>query len=191
MKDDVWSEFWNEKESWIWILKFTPTYRSIVKMFREIELPQDAKILDAGCGTGKLALFWLRDGYNVMGVDMSDGALAITNKKGINTIKADILNGLPFEDNSFDLVYSDGLLEHFIDPNQAINELFRVSKRYVVTFVPRICLLKSIIDFIIPPPKEYKMSELEWIELHESLNPIDIKYKRLFTAFGILCEVKE
>ena len=189
MKDEnkVWSEFWSKKESWLWILKYTPTYKKIVKTFRAIDLPKDAKILDAGCGTGKLASFWLNEGYDALGVDISDVALSITNKKGVKTVKADILR-LPFEDNSFDLVYSDGLLEHFIDPEPVLAELFRVSGKYVLTFVPRISPLKTIIDTVVPPPKEYKKKDSEWIELHERFKPINIKSERLFTVLGILCE---
>lgn len=190
MKDEnkIWSEFWGKKESWLWILKFTPTYKKVAKMFRAIDLPKkDAKILDAGCGTGKLASFWLNEGYDVLGVDISDGALAITNKKGVKTIKADILR-LPFEDNSFDLVYSDGLLEHFVNPEPVLTELFRVSNKYVLTFVPIISPLKTIIDAVVPPPKEYKKRDSEWIQLHEKFKAINIKSERLFTVLGVLCE---
>lgn len=193
MKDEgkIWSEYWTKKESWLWILKFTPTYKKIVKMFRALDLPKGGKILDAGCGTGKLASFWLNEGCDILGIDISDGALAITKKKGVKTMKADILKGLPFEDNSFDLVYSDGLLEHFVDPEPILTELFRVSKQYVFTIVPRISMLKIIIDTIVPPPKEYKKKDSEWIQLHERFKPINIKSERLFTALGILCEVKK
>ena len=191
MKDEgkIWSEYWTEKESWLWILKFTPTYKKIVKIFRAIDLPKDAKILDAGCGTGKLASFWLNEGYDVLGIDISDGALAIAKKKGVNTMKANILKGLPFEDNSFDLVYSDGLLEHFVDPEPILAELFRVSGKYVFTIVPRISLFKTIfIDSIIPPPKEYKKEDSEWIKLHENFKPINIKSEKIFTLLGIMCK---
>ena len=192
MKDEgkIWSEFWNDKKSWLWILRFTPTYKKVVKMFKAISLPKDAKILDAGCGTGKLASFWLNEGYDVLGVDISDGALAITKNKGVRVTKADIMKGLPFEDNSFDLVYSDGLLEHFVDPEPILTELFRVSKKYILTFVPRISLLKTVVDTVVPPPKEYKKKDSEWIELHEIFKPVDIESERLFTVLGILCEVK-
>ncbi|MFZ2071229.1 MAG: class I SAM-dependent methyltransferase [Halobacteriota archaeon] len=192
MKDEnkIWSEYWSEKESCLWILKFTPTYKKIVKMFKTINLPKDAKILDAGCGTGKLASFWLNEGYDILGVDISDVALAITNKKGVKTMKADIMKGLPFEDKSFDLVYSDGLLEHFVDPEPILTELFRVSKKYVLTFVPRISMLKTVVDTFVPPPKEYKKKDSEWIELHEIFKPINIKSERLFTVLGILCKKK-
>lgn len=193
MKDEnkIWSEYWTKKESWLWVLKLSPTYKKIINTFRAINLPRDAKIMDAGCGTGKLASYWLNEGYNVLGVDISDGALAITNKKGVKTLKADILKGLPIEDNTFDLVYSDGLLEHFIDPEPILAELFRVSKQYVFTTVPRISLFKSIfIDSMIPPPKEYKKKDIEWIELHKKFKPESIRSETIFTLLGILCEKK-
>jgi ubiquinone/menaquinone biosynthesis C-methylase UbiE len=190
-EDKIWSVFWGEKESWLWILKFTPAYKKIIKMFRALDLQKkDAQILDAGCGTGKLASFWLNEGYDILGVDISDVALAITEKKGVETMKADILKGLPFEDNSFDLVYSDGLLEHFIDPEPILAELFRVSERYVLTFVPVTSSLKTIVDSIIPPPKEYKKKDSEWIQLHEKFKPMRIKSEKFFTVLGILCEKK-
>ena len=43
-------------------------------------------------------------------------------------IKADILD-LPFEDNSFDLVLCNHVLEHIIDDQKAMKELFRVMKK--------------------------------------------------------------
>jgi len=193
MKDEneIWSKYWAGKKLWFGLLKFTPTYTGIVKLFKPINLPKGAKILDAGCGTGKLALFWLNEGYDILGVDISDFSLAITNKKGIKTMKADILVGLPFKNNSFDLVYSDGLLEHFVDPEPILAELFRVSRKYVLTFVPRISLLKTIIDFIVPPPKEYKKRDSEWIELHRKFRLINIKSEKILYTVCILCVIQK
>lgn len=185
----IWNDFWSENESWLWILKFSPSYKMIINLFRAINLPKDAKILDAGCGTGKLASFWLNEGYDVLGIDISDAALTITGRKGIKTINADILKGLPFRDNSFDLVYSDGLIEHFVDPEPILAELFRVSRKYIISTVPRISLFKTIfVDSIVTPPKEYKKYDSEWVELHKKFNPIDIKSEKFITMLCILCE---
>jgi len=190
MEDEnkIWSEYWTGKKLWFGLLKFTPAYRGIVKLFKSINLPKNARILDAGCGTGKLASFWLNEGYDILGVDISNTALAITNKKGVKTVKADILKGLPFEDNSFDLVYSDGLLEHFIDPEPVLKELFRVSKRYILTLVPRIELYSTVAAAILKPPKEYKREDSEWIKLHEVFKPKTIEVKKIrFGVLSILC----
>jgi len=45
----------------------------------------------------------------------------------IADVKADICN-LPFEENSFDVVFSNHVLEHIEDDNKAMGELFRVLK---------------------------------------------------------------
>lgn len=43
---------------------------------------------------------------------------------------------LPFEDNSYDFVFSSHVLEHFPDPIRALREWQRVARRYVVCVVP-------------------------------------------------------
>lgn len=188
-EDEIWDKFWNGIECWHGVMRVTPTYKCIIKMFESIDLPKSAKILDAGCGTGKLAHFWQNRGYDTLGIDISDSALSITAKKGVKSIKADILQGLPFKDDYFDLVYSDGLLEHFVEPELVLDELFRVSGKYVLTLVPRISTLKVFIDLLVPPPKEYKRADLDWIKMHEKFLPNKIQSEKLFTALGILCEV--
>ena len=45
----------------------------------------------------------------------------------IADVKADICN-LPFEDNSFDVVFCNHVLEHITDDTKAMNELYRVLK---------------------------------------------------------------
>jgi len=188
MKDyEIWDNFWIKKEDWLMIMKLTPTYKNITKKFNEINL-KNAKILDLGCGTGKLASFWKENNHNIIGVDISDKALSITKKFGIDSIKADGIKKLPFKDNTFDLVYSDGLLEHFKNPTPIIEEKFRVSKNYIFTIVPGFGISKKLIDLIVKPPKEYKRSEEEWIKLHEKFKPKNIKSWKLFATIAILCQ---
>lgn len=184
----IWDKFWRNKKFLSRLLKLTPTYKSITKKFKYLNLQKNSKILDVGCGTGKLASFWQKNGYDVIGVDISDKALKITNGFNVKTIKADVLKKLPFEDNTFDLVYSDGLLEHFTNPNLIIKEKFRVSKNYIFTIVPGFGAIKKMIDFIVRPPKEYKRSELEWAKLHNNFKPFEIKTWKLFATIVILCK---
>ena len=186
MSDDgiLWSSFWNKNKILMNLLKITPTYYGVTHFLKSIDLAPDAKILDAGCGTGKLASFLHSNGYNVIGVDNSDEALILTESKGIHVQKGDILKGLPFDDNTFDLVYSDGLLEHFVDPTPIITELARVSKKQLVTFVPRIEVYSDFTAMLLKPPREYKRSDSDWIKLHSIIPNNSIKYKKI--KFGIL-----
>ena len=184
----------NEKERWDKFWKYgdvgvTPTRRNLFKRFKEIELPENAKILDVGCGSGTLAHFWKEQGYDVTGLDISDKSLEITRSKGVYCVKGDVTKRLPFDHNTFDLVYSDGLLEHFVDPKPVLEEIFRVSKRYVLTMVPRNTLYNLIHNIITRPPKEYKKKDLEWLGLHKEFNPKSIEFEQIrFGIFLVLCD---
>jgi ubiquinone/menaquinone biosynthesis C-methylase UbiE len=91
------------------------------------------KILEVGCGSARLSCFLASYGYDITGLDDSENALrvaknnfALTNNKG-KFIIGDVKN-LPFRNNSYDVVMSTGLLEHFKDPQPVINEMVRVLK---------------------------------------------------------------
>lgn len=185
----VWSTFWNKNKILMSLLKITPTYYGVTHFLKSLDLSPDSKIMDAGCGTGKLASFLNSKGFNVIGVDNSDEALILTKSKGVHIEKADILKGLPFEDNTFDLVYSDGLLEHFVDPSPIITELARVSKKQLVTFVPRIDIYSSLTAMLLKPPQEYKRSDLDWVKLHSTIPNTQIRSQKI--KFGILAVIVE
>lgn len=162
--------------------------RKLFNRFKRIELPKSVNILDAGCGSGTLAHFWKEQGYAITGVDISDKSLGITRDKGVCCVKGDITKRLPFGGNIFDLIYSDGFLEHFVDLKPALDELFRVSRRYVVTLVLKISLYNWIHNIILMP-KEYKKKYSEWVKLYNGINPKSIEFKQVrFGVLMILCE---
>lgn len=71
-------------------------------------------------------------------------------------VKADILD-LPFDDNSFDIVFCNHVLEHIIDDQKAMSELYRVIKKggFGIFQVPQdLSLEKTYEDFSITNPKE-------------------------------------
>lgn len=71
-------------------------------------------------------------------------------------VKADIVD-LPFEDNSFDVIICNHVLEHIVDDRKAMSELYRVMKSggWGIVQVPmRNSLEKTYEDFTITDPKE-------------------------------------
>lgn len=182
-----WDDFWHRGEIWLTLLRFTPTYRKIVRLFKGMAIPRGASILDVGCGSGKLARFWSRQGRNVLGLDISDQALQFTRSQGVAVIKADVRR-LPFKDGTFDLVYSDGLLEHFTDPESILAELFRVSRTYIFTLVPRTTVFNRLLVAAFKIPRQYDKESPEWIALHKRFDPQSIEYGKAFTMFAIVCK---
>jgi len=94
------------------------------------------KALDAGCGGGRYTLALKKIGFGeVVGVDISEPGLEncrarIKEKeiKGV-TYKEGTALDLPFDDETFDFVFSNGVLHHTKDLVKGIHELLRVLKR--------------------------------------------------------------
>ena len=91
------------------------------------------ELLDAGCGPGVLARLLLESpayDYRITMVDQSEAMIqyCATHTKGdkVRTMVADI-ESLPFDDASFDVTISTGVLE-YTDANAAVRQLARVTK---------------------------------------------------------------
>jgi len=96
-----------------------------------LDIRSGEKLLDAGCGTGLFTLDFLREGAEVVGLDISLPMLNLagTKLKGypISIVRGDMLC-LPFKDNSFDKTVSVTALEFIEDATRAVSELFRVTR---------------------------------------------------------------
>ncbi len=105
-------------------------------------LPETAAVLDAGCGGGLLAIGLLKEchrrtnrGIIVHAFDISPFMLHIARRNATKIAAGDNLkiycaNGREtcFQNNSFDLVMSSGMLEYIPEPGEAIKEIARVLK---------------------------------------------------------------
>ena len=115
---------------------FSEMYPEWETNFRDYMFPRTAEsfrgksVLDAGCGIGRHAYYAAQYGAEVWAVDISDAvevAARNTQGTGARIIQAD-LNHLPFPAESFDLVYSMGVLHHLPDPERAFRYLLRFVK---------------------------------------------------------------
>ena len=108
------------------------------------------RVLDLGCRTGALTQHYTA-GNEVVGVDVDRAALEQTVERlGIETVWADVEEGLPFEDATFDVVVAGELLEHLADPEAAVANVRRVLRpggRFVGS-VPNAFRLKSRLRYL-------------------------------------------
>ena len=117
-------------------------------------------VLDCGCGPGPITLGLARavaPGAAV-GIDieptMIDRANALAAGSGLDNLSfqvADIYD-LPFDDDSFDLVFSSAVTEHLSDPVRALRELRRVTRTGGITAVIR---TDWTFPFIVPDCPEF------------------------------------
>ena len=87
------------------------------------------KILDIGCGAGFLANRMSDLGHAVQGVDYSLNSLRMARTRGTSTLynRGDAM-GLPYRDQTFDVVCAMDFLEHVEDPRAVVMEAARVLK---------------------------------------------------------------
>ena len=128
-----WDEVWDHRNA---VSDYSLHYYNFMKNFAK-KLKKDAKVLEAGCGSGDtLSSFKDQETY---GLDMSKNALQLAKKNCNHTVLGNIMK-IPFKDNTFDLVYNSGVLEHFKEPYnlKATKEMARVAKKggYVIIILP-------------------------------------------------------
>ena len=89
-------------------------------------------VLDVGCGSGRFSDAALRMGAEVVGVDMSysvDSAVFnLAHYDKFHPIQADIFN-LPFKEETFDIIFSIGVLHHTKDCKGAFKKLPALLKK--------------------------------------------------------------
>lgn len=91
------------------------------------------KVLEIGVGAGTDHLQWARGGAELSGVDLTDAAIETTRKRlemygftsRLQRVDAETL---PFEDATFDIVYSWGVIHHSEHPERILMEARRVLK---------------------------------------------------------------
>ncbi len=94
-------------------------------------IPKDARILDAGAGTGLVGMLLDENGYDeIIGIDMSRGMLEQAARKEVYDELHRMVMGEPldFESDAFDAVMSVGVLTVSHAPVESLDELVRVTK---------------------------------------------------------------
>ena len=59
------------------------------------------------------------------------------------------ISSLKFEDNSVDLVFNQGVIEHFQKPEESLKEMIRVTKKRIIVIVPNALSFDGIISIIL------------------------------------------
>lgn len=90
-----------------------------------LNLQHGARILDAGCGSGRNMVELCRHGV-VTGVELSDASVKIARGRGAGEVVAGSVLEMPFPDASFDFAVSLDVIEHLEDDLAALRELRRV-----------------------------------------------------------------
>jgi len=198
MQREIWEDQWRRCDS---SAAEALSSRFTQEAYHEIKRfigTGDKRILEAGCGSGRFCLLLAKDFpyANITGIDISDSAVKIaTNAKiqlELNNVqfqKRDLFS-TGYESGSFDVVFNEGVIEHFSldgDPTykDALREIIRIVKPEgkVLIAVPNwYCFPHTFYKWLLPLIGKQFTYGYERSFKHQEL-------VSLFKEFG-LCEIE-
>jgi SAM-dependent methyltransferase len=107
------------------------THYHLRALFERLSGP--GRLLEVGCGIGVDSIQLAKRGFDVTAVDLTEQAIAVAKEYAARrgaTIDFRVGNaeGLDFDDETFDVVYSFGVLHHTPDLQRSVEEVRRVLK---------------------------------------------------------------
>jgi len=116
------------------------TYEKLLQfqLTKFISLLPGKKVLDAGCGSGRDVSYFLEEGLDAMGIDLSEGMIEEA-KKRVKKGNFKIMNflDLKFKDKTFDGIWSMAGFLHTSreDLKKALKEFYRVLKEEGILYI--------------------------------------------------------
>jgi ubiquinone/menaquinone biosynthesis C-methylase UbiE len=106
------------------------THYNLVDLFAKLQ-GSHGQLLEVGCGIGVDSIQLAKCGFEVTAVDLTESALQVAKefaaRRDVNVnFQLGNAEGLDFPDESFDAVYSFGVLHHTPDIEKAVSEVHRV-----------------------------------------------------------------
>jgi SAM-dependent methyltransferase len=123
-----WESYWKGHAN------LEQTYSTGGRLAREILADgdvRDKRVLEVGAGSGRDSLMLAREGAVAIVLDYSPASLGLVQAQArrqglaLHLVRADAL-AMPFRDGAIDVVFHQGLLEHFRDPRPLLRENARV-----------------------------------------------------------------
>lgn len=150
---------------------------------------QGKRILEVGAGTGRDSFYMTQDGAELVLLDYSMNSLRLIRKGLPNTDHISAVGGdafaLPFQDQTFDAVFHQGLLEHFREQEagQLLEENIRVLKSggLLIVDVPQRWHVYTVIKHILIAfnawfagwEREFSLNELRSLLETLGMKPVD------------------
>lgn len=121
-------------------LQDLPGLNRILKQLKHVEINN---MIDLGCGYGGVTKYVAKylNIPEIYGIDMDESRLSQAQLKGVNTYNLDLSkDSFPFPDSHFNLVISNGVLEHLVYFDNFFSESFRILMKsgYMVLAMPNL-----------------------------------------------------
>jgi len=121
------------------ITKLEQKYRKLIRfILKDLRVKDHSDVLEIGSGPGWIGIWMAQENptLNITGLDLSEDMIRVANKNKIKEnvqdrvkyIKGNAEHMDIFADNTFDVIFSNESLHHWINPKNVFNEISRVLK---------------------------------------------------------------
>jgi ubiquinone/menaquinone biosynthesis C-methylase UbiE len=182
---------WGSREFFDEVERFRYDVQPFMADVMEFDKHKGERLLEIGCGLGTDLLQFARGGAIVTGVDLTEKSIDLVRKRfAVYNLAGEAMTAdaehLPFADNSFDIVYSFGVLHHTPNTPKAISETYRVLKpggKIIMMLYHRQSLHVLLGSPAMRLMKRLRKKELsatdDWIRIYDGdRNPLGKAYTR-------------
>lgn len=163
----------------------------IEQVIRKLNLPADAKIFEAGCGTGGNLAMLSRHG-RVSAMELNETARTFASELQLGEIQPGLLpDDIPFPDKNFDLIVLLDVLEHVEEDTASLQALFAKLKPsgWLLITVPAYPWLWSQHDDLLHHKRRYLLHHLQQIVGNAGYNVHFVSYFN-FVLFPLIAGVR-
>ncbi len=111
----------------IWLNSAYKNNRTLISL---VEPAKSAKVLEIGIYNADFIIKRVKNikQPDIYGIDIDSKVIISSKKAGIKAIKHNVEEGIPFKSNFFDIVSANQIIEHLVDIDLFVSEVYRVLK---------------------------------------------------------------
>jgi len=153
----------------------------ILEIQKHISIETETTLLDVGCGNGFFTTHFNQI-CNTIGIDSSKKMIELNPNKNVSVMDA---RKIEYPNDTFDIVFCHALLHHVVERDKVIQEMKRVSKRFVIILEPnRNNPFMYLFALIVKEERGALIFSLKYLK-----NFVEINGLRIMTAFSQGCIV--
>ena len=166
MGSDIKTENKNWEEHGLFHLADSTYKENQLKILKLLRGIRSGNLLDIGCGNGSFTIECARviGAKELCGIEIAEEKAKEAKSKGIEVLVRDASANFPFDDEYFEVIVANQVLEHVIDIDNMLRESKRVLKRdgVLVLSTPNLCsLLQRLLVFVGRQPTTLHVSEIQ------------------------------